>query len=67
MCLFMMRPILQCSRGEIDFEIPNGRTKGLYIMIEDATSGKLSKGHTEGSYGKCLEYCKRCMYWVEQE
>ena len=44
---FMMRPILQCSNGEIELEIPNTEKKGLYIMNEDATSGKLSKGHTE--------------------
>ena len=26
---------------------PNGGESGLFIMNEDATSGKLSKGHTE--------------------
>ncbi|KAL7486107.1 hypothetical protein ACHAW6_011704 [Cyclotella cf. meneghiniana] len=43
---FMVQPILQCSRGEFALKRPNGAGKGLFIMNEDGTSGKLTKGHT---------------------
>lgn len=49
---FMVRPILACAKGGIDLELPMrpGATerpgKGLYIMKEDGSSGKLTKGHT---------------------
>jgi NAD(P)-dependent dehydrogenase (short-subunit alcohol dehydrogenase family) len=44
---FMVKPILQCEIGDIQLSRPNGGESGLFIMNEDATSGKLSKGHNE--------------------
>ncbi|KAL7525615.1 hypothetical protein ACHAXR_001079 [Thalassiosira sp. AJA248-18] len=44
---YMAKPILDCAKGEIGLEFPDEeKEKGLYIMKEDATSGKLTKGHT---------------------
>jgi NAD(P)-dependent dehydrogenase (short-subunit alcohol dehydrogenase family) len=52
---YMVSPILQCATGNIELKLPpaNGGKeetagrKGLYIMNENGTSGKLTKGHTE--------------------
>mmetsp|Transcript_8077 Transcript_8077/g.14148 ORF Transcript_8077/g.14148 Transcript_8077/m.14148 type:complete len:332 (-) Transcript_8077:225-1220(-) len=51
---FMVRPILQCAKGSIALDLPmqpeesslQSSKNGLYILNEDATSGKLTKGHT---------------------
>jgi len=47
---YMVRPILGASSGDgIGLNLPAQTTgkEGLYIMNEDATSGKLTKGHTD--------------------
>ncbi|KAL7534651.1 hypothetical protein ACHAWF_004906 [Thalassiosira exigua] len=51
---FMVRPMLQCADGGLELEPPPrpaGSTaeprRGLYVMKEDGTGGKLTKGHTE--------------------
>ena len=47
---YMVRPILGASSGDgIGLDLPAQTTgkEGLYIMNEDATSGKLTKGHTD--------------------
>ena len=44
---FMVQPILQAGLGDMTLKRPDGAEKGLFIMNEDATGGKLSKGHTE--------------------
>ena len=53
---YMVGPILRCGHGDIGLEPPGvgggggGKDattgRGLYIMKEDGTSGKLTKGHT---------------------
>ena len=47
---FMVQPILQCSTGKIGLDLPSSNLgnekRGVYIMDQDATNGKLSKGHT---------------------
>jgi NAD(P)-dependent dehydrogenase (short-subunit alcohol dehydrogenase family) len=43
---FMVRPILKCADGEMSLKRPGGGEKGLFIMNEDATSGKFTKSHT---------------------
>ncbi|KAL3792476.1 hypothetical protein HJC23_000948 [Cyclotella cryptica] len=42
----MVQPILQCSHGELALKRPNDVEEGLFIMNEDGTSGKFSKGHS---------------------
>lgn len=44
----MVKPILACVDGKMEMERPkNGKKeKGVYIMNEDGSAGKLSKGHT---------------------
>ena len=52
---YMVSPILQCAKGNIELKLPpaNGGKeetagrKGVYIMNENGTSGKLTKGHNE--------------------
>jgi NAD(P)-dependent dehydrogenase (short-subunit alcohol dehydrogenase family) len=44
---FMVEPILQCASGDIGLVRPSSTAQGLFIMNEDATSGKLTKLHTE--------------------
>ena len=46
---FMVQPILQCASGKIELKRPNNNIDGLFIMNEDATSGNLTKLHTEES------------------
>ncbi len=51
---YMVGPILRCGHGDIGLEPPSGggggkdatTGRGVYIMKEDGTSGKLTKGHT---------------------
>lgn len=43
---FMCQPALWSAAGETMMERPNGGDKGIFIMKEDATAGKLTKGHT---------------------
>lgn len=43
---YMIRPVLQCVDGEMEMKRPHGDESGVFIMNEDATGGKLSKGHT---------------------
>ena len=49
---FMVRPILQCADGKIALNLPEQPgsspqpNRGLYIMKQDGTSGKLTKDHT---------------------
>ena len=44
---FMVQPILQCASGDIGLTRPSNNAEGLFIMNEDASSGKLTKLHTE--------------------
>ena len=43
----MVQPILQCASGDIGLTRPSNNAEGLFIMNEDASSGKLTKLHTE--------------------
>jgi NAD(P)-dependent dehydrogenase (short-subunit alcohol dehydrogenase family) len=52
---YMAMPMLQCAKGNIELNLPPGGggkeanasgRRGVYIMNEDGTSGKLTKGHT---------------------
>lgn len=43
---FMVQPILQCSSGKIGLTRPGSNVQGLFIMNEDASSGKFTKLHT---------------------
>ena len=44
---FMVQPILQCASGDIGLTRPSSNDQGLFIMNDDATSGKLTKIHSE--------------------
>lgn len=44
---FMVQPILKCKSGNIELVRPSSDDQGLFIMNEDASSGKLTKLHTE--------------------
>mmetsp|Transcript_19093 Transcript_19093/g.27188 ORF Transcript_19093/g.27188 Transcript_19093/m.27188 type:complete len:312 (-) Transcript_19093:1935-2870(-) len=44
---FMVQPILQCTSGNIDLVGPGSDGQGVFIMNEDASSGKLTRLHTE--------------------
>jgi NAD(P)-dependent dehydrogenase (short-subunit alcohol dehydrogenase family) len=43
----MVKPVLQCASGNIQLTRPNNNDDGLFIMKEDATSGKFTKLHNE--------------------
>ena len=43
----MVKPILQCASGNIQLTRPNNNNDGLFIMKEDASSGKFTKLHNE--------------------
>eukprot|EP00566_Odontella_aurita_P018650 CAMPEP_0113527464 /NCGR_PEP_ID=MMETSP0015_2-20120614/1309_1 /TAXON_ID=2838 /ORGANISM="Odontella" /LENGTH=323 /DNA_ID=CAMNT_0000425899 /DNA_START=13 /DNA_END=984 /DNA_ORIENTATION=- /assembly_acc=CAM_ASM_000160 len=43
---FMCQPALRSAAGEPLMERPDGASEGVFIMNEDATPGKLTKGHT---------------------
>lgn len=44
---FMVQPVLQCTTGSIELVRPSNDDQGVFIMNEDASSGKLTKLHTE--------------------
>lgn len=44
---FMVKPILQCTSGQIDLKRPNNGESGMFIMREDATAGVFTKLHTD--------------------
>lgn len=44
---FMVQPILQCASGKIGLERPSSDCQGLFIMNEDASSGKFTKLHND--------------------
>ena len=43
----LVKPILQCASGNIQLTRPNNNNDGLFIMKEDASSGKFTKLHNE--------------------
>jgi NAD(P)-dependent dehydrogenase (short-subunit alcohol dehydrogenase family) len=43
---FMIKPIVQSLKGQMELKRPNGGDEGVFIMNEDGTAGNLSKGHT---------------------
>jgi len=53
---FMVQPIVECSSGKISLE--NEVKNGLYIMKEDGSSGKLTKGHTKEAMDSVWESTK---------
>lgn len=61
---YMVRPLLACATGEnIGLDLPNTASKrGVYIMKEDASAGKLTKGHTNEAIESCWKTTKDVLH-----